>query len=80
VSLLDDLKDMPHFQNKIVRCSLCITLLALPEEEKVALQESVANKSLTAVSIVRVLKIHGFHVTDQAVWKHRHGECPSASL
>lgn len=80
MSLLDDLKDVTKLRNKTVRCSLCITFLSLPEEEKKALHKSVMNSSVPAIYIVRILKLHGHHATDQAIWKHRREECASASF
>ncbi len=76
MGLLDDLKD----QKKLAKlpnayCVTCDLLLALPEEERIALEETLNDKTITHASISRILRANGYDIKEGTLGRHRKDGC-----
>lgn len=56
-------------------CRLCVVIRKLAGPDAQALNDAMADPSITTASIFRALKREGFDVSQNITARHRRGEC-----
>jgi hypothetical protein len=74
MGLLDEVRETQR-QAKIIRCPMVPILSAFPAEERAELDEALADPSIEGSTLGKVLKARGYKISDEAVRRHRRGEC-----
>lgn len=57
------------------RCTVAVVLAKLDGSDRTDLEHALENRDVTASAIFRVLREDGHNIGDQAIGRHRRGEC-----
>ena len=66
-------------QRPAIPCTLAAFLLTLSAADRATVRAAIADPSIQATAIARVLRDRGWTSTDQVVLKHRKGVCVTCS-
>jgi len=76
MSLADSLQhEKAQGSRKGPDCRLCVALRSMPPKDVDALDEALADDSMTGAAISRALKAEGHDISAVIVLRHRKGEC-----
>lgn len=76
MSLADDLNGLVNEPVKRLQCSISIMLNAMSDDsDRAAVTHALTNDAVRASSLARVLRNHGYSVSEQSIRRHRKRDC-----
>ena len=76
MGLLDEVREVQR-QAKIIRCP--IVTLNLSEDDRAELEHAIADETIQASTLAKVLRARGHSISDDALRRHRGGRCACAN-
>lgn len=79
MALADSLVIEADAIHKGTRCTVCVMVEDMPEDDRAALLAAFEDSRVTSSAICRALKREGYSCKEQAVRRHRRGICLGAA-